>query len=67
MSDIELIRKANGKLFRNSDNRVVVVKNGVNFSLNNDEMEQLRSVLEGVLDGSLQQIDMEGRKVIKGD
>ena len=67
MSEINLIPKANGTLFRNTDNSVVFVKNGINYVLNKDEMTQMRWIIEGVLDGSLEQIVMNRKNIIKGD
>ena len=67
MSKINVIRKANGQLIRNSVGRIVFVKEGVNFSMNKDEMLQMNTLIKGILDDSIEQVSISKNEIIKGD
>ena len=67
MSDIKVIRKGNGQLFRNTDKRVVFVKDGVNFSMNEAEMRQMNQLIDGVLEGTMEQVKVARNELVMGD
>jgi hypothetical protein len=67
MSKIKIIRKGNGEAFVNQKKQFVFVKDGVNFSLSSDQMDQMVLLIQGLKDGSLLQIDPLSEDMARGE
>ena len=67
MSKIKIIRKGNGEAFINQKKQYVFVKDGVNFSMSSDQMDQMISLIHGLKDGSLLQIDPLSEDMARGE
>ena len=67
MSKIKLIRKGDGSVIQNSKKQFVFVKDGVNFALSFEQMEQMSHLFVGLKDGSLLKIDPNSEEMARGD
>lgn len=67
MSKIKLIRKGDGSAIQNGNKQFIFVKEGVNFALSFEQMEQMRILFAGLNDGSLLKIDPNSEDMARGD
>ncbi|MBO9492045.1 hypothetical protein J7384_16915 [Endozoicomonas sp. G2_1] len=67
MGKVKVIRKGNGDVFKDKQGRYVFVKDGVHFALSHDQMGELIHLINGLNDGSLQNIDPSSPDMAKGD
>lgn len=57
MSQIKIVRKSDGTAYQNSNKQFVFVKDGVNFALSFDQMDQMVTLISGLKDGTLIKVD----------
>lgn len=67
MSKIKLIRKGDGSAIQNTNKQYVFVKDGVNFALSFEQMDQMSILFSGLKDGSLLKIDPNSEDMARGD
>jgi hypothetical protein len=67
MAKIKIIRKGDGSAIQNGKRQFVFVKDGVNFALSFEQMEQMGVLFAGLKDGSLLKIDPNSEDMARGD
>jgi hypothetical protein len=67
MSKVKIIRKGDGTGFQNKNKQFIFVKDGVNFALSFDQMEQMETLFSGLRDGSLLNIDPNSEDMVRGE
>jgi len=58
MSSVQIVRKKGGEAKRNKKDQYVFTKEGVYFALDKEQMSQLKSLMDGILDGSLVKVEI---------
>ena len=67
MSTIKVIRKPNGELKTSQKGNYIFTKEGVYFSLNEEQLKEMNRLITGILDKSLISIDPNSEEMALGE
>lgn len=64
MASVRIVRKKSGKAKQNKKGQYVFTKEGVYFALNEEQMNELKVLMGGILDGSLIEVQLDSDEIV---
>lgn len=67
MGKVKVIRKGDGSVYKDKKGRIVFVKDGVHFALDESQQNQVIDLIQGLRTGALLTIDPNSEDMARGD
>lgn len=67
MGGVKIVRKKGGEAKKNNKGQYVFTKEGVYFALDKEQMNELKVLMDGILDGSLVKVELTPDELVAED